>query len=139
MGQRPLETTESELLVCIKCRGVAAHGDEDPRRPGRQLYDQLVEQDLPEGTRLRAVECLQNCDYGNTVALRGPGRWTYVYGNLDAGQHANVLLEGLALYHGTEDGLIPWRQRPEHFKRNCVARVPPVLFTEPRLDPENDS
>ena len=33
------------------------------------------------------------------------------------------VIEGAALYHATKDGLIPWRERPEHFKRNCVARL----------------
>jgi len=36
-----------------------------------------------------------------------------------------MLLEGTALYRAVPDGLIPWRSRPEHFKRNCVARIPP--------------
>lgn len=69
-----METTakcqpQTELLVCVKCR----RGQEipsDARRPGQALYDDLTGLDRPEGVRITAVECLQNCDHGCTVALR---------------------------------------------------------------------
>ena len=88
----------------------------------------------PRGTRPRACasppsSACRNCDYGGggcTVALRGGDRWTYVFGNVDEASHSDMLLEGASLYHQTADGLIPWRQRPEHFKRNCIARIPPL-------------
>ena len=49
-----------------------------------------------------------------------------------------MLIEGAALYHATADGLIPWRQRPEHFKRNCVARVPPLVFEDLKLETDHE-
>lgn len=115
----------TELLVCVTCR----RGREvpaDDRRPGQCLYDRLQARDLPEGVRLVPVDCLQNCDHGCTVALRGGDRWTYVFGNVDEMSHPDVILDGAARYHATADGLIPWRERPEHFKRNCIARIPPA-------------
>ena len=127
----------TELLVCITCRGPNAV-PEDQSRPGRRLYDRLAEQEMPEGVTLRPVECLQNCDSGCSVALRGGNRWAYVYGNLDETAHADLLREGAALYHETDNGLIPWRARPEHFKRNCIARIPPMTYTAPLLEADND-
>ena len=120
MGER------TEILVCIKCkRGTDV--TEDGERPGQRLFDQLQARALPDGLDLRAVECLQNCDSGCSVALRGGGaKWTYLYGNLHEASHLDTLIEGAALYHETSDGLIPWRTRPEHFKRNCIARIPPL-------------
>ncbi|MBW4709097.1 DUF1636 domain-containing protein [Roseobacter sp. YSTF-M11] len=115
----------TELLVCVKCRRGLEIPDDD-RRPGQRLYDTLAQQQMPPGIRLRAVECLQNCDYGCTVALRGGDRWTYVYGNIDEVSHPDLLIDGAARYNATQDGLIPWRERPEHFKRNCIARIPPL-------------
>ncbi|MGR3368450.1 MAG: DUF1636 domain-containing protein [Sagittula sp.] len=123
-------SSEAELLVCVKCR----RGQEipaDDRRPGQALYDALAARPLPAGLRLTAVECLQNCDAGCTVALRGGDRWTYVFGNVDEVSHPDMLLDGAARYHATGDGLIPWRERPEHFKRNCVARIPPLTPNTP--------
>ena len=122
------ETThpaETELLVCVKCRR-GQEMPEDARRPGAHLLDNLAAQQLPEGVRVKPVECLQNCDFGCSIALRGgPHRWTYIYGNIDEVSQRDTVLEGAALYHDTEDGLIPWRSRPDHFKKNCIARIPP--------------
>ena len=124
MTERPESVEPVELIVCVKCR--AGDAPEDEIRPGQQLYDALSAQGVPTGIRLTAAECLQNCDHGCSVALRGgPGRWTYVYGNLDQSL-IDPLLDGAALYADTADGLIPWRTRPEHFKRNCIARIPPL-------------
>lgn len=134
MGEKPVET---ELLVCMTCKRPDG-APEDDRRPGRRLYDALADKALPDGVQLRAVECLQNCDHGCTVALRGGNRWTYVFGNVDEMSQSDMLIEGAALYHASDTGLIPWRQRPEHFKRNCVARIPPLVYSEPALEAEND-
>ena len=112
-----------QLLVCTTCRLPGAEAA-DPR-PGAALAGLLAGQ-APEGVRVIPVECLSNCSRGCTVALRGPGRWTYVYGNLDPAQHLPALLEGAAKYRDAADGLVPWRERPEHFRKNCIARVPPM-------------
>lgn len=122
-----------ELLVCIKCKRGTDVSD-NGERPGTALFEALSARDMPESVRLTSVECLQNCDSGCSVALRGGDeRWTYVYGNLHEASDTNLLIEGAALYRDTRDGLIPWRQRPEHFKRNCIARVPPVRSAPPNL------
>ena len=80
------------------------------------------------------VKCLQNCDRGCTVALRGGTRWTYVFGNLLDATQTDMLIDGVARYHAASDGLIPWRERPEHFKRNCIARIPPPIAPEAHDD-----
>jgi predicted metal-binding protein len=113
-----------EILVCTTCR----HGmprDGAGERDGARLLARLSAGSLPEGVTLRGVECLSNCERGCTVALRGRGRWTYVYGAL-APSDAAVILEGAARYRDAADGLVPWRERPPHFRKNCIARVPPM-------------
>ncbi len=115
----------TELLVCIKCRR-GTEVAEDGTRPGAVLYDTLSAATLPEGVTLKPVECLSNCSQGCTVALRGPGRWSYVYGNFDEATQADIVLEGATRYAATPDGLVPWRERPEHFRKNCIARIPPM-------------
>lgn len=128
-------TPAVELLVCVTCRaaqGAADHPlvapDPDIQRPGRRLAQSLAGS-MPEGVTLREVECLSNCSRGCTVALRAPGRWTYVYGNLTPEAHLDVLREGAAKYRDAPDGLVPWRERPEHFRKNCIARIPPLEAT----------
>ena len=132
-GMMDSETRPVELLVCVKCKR-GADVTEDGERPGQRLYEELRAGGMPEGVTLTAVECLQNCDHGCSVAMRGgDARWTYVYGNLDEGSHRDLLADGMALYRDANDGVIPWRQRPEHFKRNCIARIPPVAAGAPKL------
>ena len=73
---------QTEILVCTKCkRGTDV--TEDGERPGTRLMQALSAHGLPDGITLRGVDCLQNCDHGCSVALRGGAqKWTYVYGNL---------------------------------------------------------
>lgn len=111
-----------ELLVCVTCKRDGM--DPDGPRPGRLLADALAGQ-MPEGIVLRETECLSNCTRGCTVALRGPGRWTYVYGNLTPEMSA-TLLDGAAKFAAAPAGLVPWRERSEHFRKNCIARLPPL-------------
>ena len=112
-----------ELLVCTTCRLPGA--DPAAPRPGAELAQALA-QSPPEGVRVRPVECLSNCARGCTVALRGAGRWTYIYGDLDPARDLPALVEGAAKYRATADGLVPWRDRPEHFRKHCIARIPPL-------------
>ena len=118
-----------ELLVCTTCRR-GQPTDDEGARPGALLHNALRAQEVPEGVTLRAVECLSNCDQGCSLVLRGGDRrWTYVYGNFngaDGGKDAEMILDVAAQYRDTTDGLIPWRQRPVHFRKNCIARIPPV-------------
>lgn len=117
-----------ELLVCKTCRTAGMDKPEgDDTRPGAVLAAAITADGVPDGVVLREVACLSNCSNGCTVALRGgPARWSYVYGNLDPTQHVETLLDGVNRYRDAADGVVPWRERPEHFKRNCIARIPPL-------------
>lgn len=114
-----------ELLVCSTCRkGEIA--DPDVPRPGAVLHAGLANVELPEGIQVRAVECLSNCSQGCTIAVRSEGRWTYIYGNIDPATQLETVVDGVTRYASTKDGLVPWRERPEHFRKNCIARIPPI-------------
>ena len=113
------------INVCTTCRrGVP--DDADAPRPGTDLLNALEAADLPEGVTLRGVECLSACSNGCSIALTGgPGRWTYVYGNLDPAEHVPEIVQGAGAYAATEDGLVPWRERPVIFRKQSIARIPP--------------
>lgn len=129
-----------ELLVCVKCRftdglgsaGDTAAADDTEPRPGTQLCRELADT-APDGVVVRPVECLSNCSNGCSIVLRGPDRWTYVYGNFTGVADADTIREGAARYRDSRDGLVPWRERPEHFRKNCIARVPPLTAGPPAL------
>lgn len=113
-----------ELLVCMTCR-VTDTAPIDGERPGAVLFGHLA-QSPPHGVVVRGVDCLSNCSRGCTVALRAPGAWTYVYGNLDPALHLDDIVEGAEKYRVAPEGLVPWRERPAHFRKNCIARIPPL-------------
>lgn len=117
-----------ELLVCTACRAGQdiAEGD---ARPGAVLMRRLQDA-APDGVRVTPVDCFSNCSQGCTIALRGAGRWTYVYGRLSSDSDLAPLIEGALKYAATADGLVPWRERPEHFRKNCIARIPPIEGNE---------
>lgn len=120
-----VSTPPVELLVCTTCKREGM--DPEATRPGAVLHERLAAGDVPDGVTLRGVECLSNCSSGCSVVLRGGGqRWTYVYGNLEPETGVEIVLDGVARYRDTADGLVPWRERPEHFRKNCIARIPPL-------------
>ncbi|MBC6436576.1 MAG: DUF1636 domain-containing protein [Rhodobacteraceae bacterium] len=121
-----------ELLVCTRCRHVKEVSDKDTR-PGALLYERLAGESMDNVTVI-PVKCLSNCDRGCALALRGPGRWTYVYGRFDPNTDVPIVQEGAAQYTATADGLVPWRVRPEHFRKNCIARIPPPAPLFPALE-----
>ena len=114
-----------ELLVCSRCRrGLQGLGGE--KRPGEILTDALQTQTLPKNVIVHRVNCLNNCSNGCTIVLRGTARWSYVYGNLDPQKHVETIVDGIIKYLNTTDGVVPWRERSEHFRKNCIARSPPI-------------
>ena len=115
------------LYVCKTCKAGQAVED-DAQRPGALLYAALEDLGAPVGVRIVGVECLSACKTGSAVALSAPGKWTYVYGHMTP-EHAGDILAGAAAYAATEDGLVPWRERPVIFRKQSVARVP--AFTLP--------
>jgi predicted metal-binding protein len=119
-----LTCERAEVLVCVKCRASAEVAPEDPR-PGMLLFDALTRDLVTDDIAVTAVECLSNCSRGCSVALRSHGKWTYVYGNLAPFDSA-IVAEGALKYREAPDGLVPWRERPEHFRKNCIARIPPL-------------
>ena len=112
------------LVVCTTCRKLdMAEGE---ARAGERMLALMQAADLPPGVTLQTVECLAVCPDGCAVALQSPGKWTYVYGRLDPDLHAAAILEGAAHYARSPDGMVPWRDRPEVFRKQSVARIPPL-------------
>lgn len=119
---------ETILYVCTTCRGA---GDPSDERPGARLLAALRADEPVEGLRIEGVECLSVCKRPCTIAVASPGRWTYVYGDLDPAASAAVILDGVRRYAETPDGIVPWRERPDIFRKGVIARIPPRLAAEP--------
>ncbi len=113
------------LHVCTTCRMGQTIPEEDVR-PGARLLEALEAAGAPDGVRIVPVECLSACDHGCNIALSGPGRWSYVYRGLDPDEHVADILAGVAAYAATSDGIVPWRDRPVIFRKQSLARIPPM-------------
>jgi predicted metal-binding protein len=126
---RNIEAVASTTIyVCITCR--RAGDPEDGVRPGLQLARATARAAEGSGVTVRQVRCLANCNRALSAAVRCDGAWTYVFGGLDAEADAAALIEGARLLARAEDGVMPWRGRPESLKHGLIARVPPTDFVE---------
>ena len=116
------------IYVCITCR--RATDPEDAPRPGLALARATARAAEGSGVTVRRVRCLANCNRALSAAMRCDGTWTYVFGGLEAETDAAALVEGARLLARAEDGVMPWRGRPEVLKRGMIARMPPIDFPE---------
>ena len=91
------------LHVCVTCRQAGGPDDRE-LRPGAILHRALAEALAhPDALKVRveAVECLSVCKRPCTVAVSGPGRWTYIYGDLNPETSVETILDGLRRYAAT--------------------------------------
>ena len=112
------------LHVCMTCKA----GEIVPEGavpPGARLHAALIAAGVPEGVRLVPVDCLSACTQSCTVSLSAPGKWSYVYGRLTEAD-AHDILAGAAAYAEAPDGIVPWRARPVIFRKQSLARIPPL-------------
>jgi predicted metal-binding protein len=116
------------LHVCITCRAGESVA-EGETTPGARLHEAIAAIGAPEGVDIVPVECLSACNNGCSVALSAPGRWAYVYGRMSEA-NARDILAGAAAYASTTDGIVPWRARPEIFRKQSLARIPPLSLPE---------
>jgi predicted metal-binding protein len=122
---------EVTIHVCVTCRPPDFSGEEHDR-PGAHLFRALQHalSTTPNATvRLDPVRCLSVCKRPCTVAISGASRWTYIYGDFDADTSALTIIDGAERYARTSDGIVPWKERPEAFRKGVIARVPPVPQT----------
>ena len=112
------------LHVCITCRA-GQELQEGETTPGARLHAAILGVSTPADVRVVPVECLSACSQGCSVALSAPGRWSYVYGRL-SDANAGDVVAGAAAYAAAPDGIVPWRRRPEIFRKQSLARIPPI-------------
>jgi predicted metal-binding protein len=120
--------TSATVYVCITCR--RATDPEDAPRPGLALARATSRAAEGTGVTVRQIRCLANCNRALSAAIRCDDTWIYVFGGLEAERDASALIEGARLLARAEDGVMPWRGRPEVLKRGLIARVPPLDFVE---------
>lgn len=118
------------IFVCVSCRRSLGDAEEAFDQPGRGLADTLkarLRDDGQTGVTVTPVDCLAVCKRPCTVALVGADKWTYLIGDLDPDSHAEEIVAAALSFAASENGIVPWRERPASFRKGVIARVPPIV------------
>ena len=116
------------IHVCTACRRARADLPEGSDQPGLALAERLAEQLAAKGSTIPVlpVECLAVCKRPCTIALSADGKWTYLIGDLDTDTHLDEIVGAAEAYAASANGIVPWKERPQSFRKGVVARVPPL-------------
>jgi predicted metal-binding protein len=130
-------TTEADVtvFVCITCNGPDAGSE--PR--GRLLFNTVMARlpaVRPVAIAVTPIACLAVCKRPCTIALAARGKWSCLVGDLDPTLHADDVINAALSHAAAANGIIPWRQRPQSFRKGVVARIPPLGFRPE--EPESD-
>lgn len=120
------------VFVCVSCRR-SLGDDEAYDEPGREMVAALEArlQSVEADVTVTPVECLAVCKRPCTVAMTGKNKWTYIVGDLDAVEHADEVVAAALAYQRSDNGIVPWRERPQTFRKGVIGRVPPLGFVQP--------
>lgn len=118
------------IFVCVSCRPSLGEDDDAFDRPGRALVKAIEARLQGEGLIVTAVDCLAVCKRPCTVALCGADKWTYLIGDIDPDAHADEIVAAARSFAASENGIVPWRERPASFRKGVIARVPPANHRE---------
>jgi predicted metal-binding protein len=126
-----MSETPVTLFVCVSCRKTFPDS-ETFELPGKKLAEDLSDRlSGDEAITVTEVQCLAVCNRPSTIALVGSEKWTYIIGNLDRETHLDQIVESTRAFARSRDGIIPWKERPECFRKGVVSRVPPLGFSHP--------
>lgn len=117
------------IFVCVSCRRPGQGGEADPSHMAlvETLRGRFAAASADHIT-VEPVECLAVCKRPTTIAMVGPGKWTYLVGDLEQEQHLDEIVDAALSYGRSENGIVPWKERPASFRRGVVSRIPPLGF-----------
>jgi predicted metal-binding protein len=122
--------TPHHLFVCASCRLPGEDREPREKRAGARLYRTLTERFSAwarrEGFAIVPYECLSVCPRPCGIALRAPGKFTYVFGDLKPGETESALIECATLYRRSASGFLPREGRPQALRGAILARIPPL-------------
>ena len=125
-------SSRATVFVCISCRRKLGEGEDQFDHPGPALAERISAVLADDPTiSVVPVECLAVCKRPCTVALAGDGKWTYVVGDLDNVAHFEEVAAVARAYAATDNGIVPWKERPATFRKGVISRIPPLGFIQP--------
>ncbi|MEM1065874.1 MAG: DUF1636 domain-containing protein [Pseudomonadota bacterium] len=136
-----VDDTNLILSICLRCRDGRETRDADlSSRGGRRLAEAVARGfagscAAQRGVGLRGVNCMSQCKRPCTIALSGPGRFTYLFGDLDPAYHAEDVRAVAAAYAEAELGFLPRGTRPAVLQAGILGRIPPRGLESNLIEP----
>jgi predicted metal-binding protein len=124
------------VFVCVSCRA-SLQAAQACDRPGAELVDVLTQRLREAGAddvTVTGVACLAVCKRPATIAIAAQGHWTYIVGDLDLARDVDDIVTTILAYRRSENGIVPWKERPAPFRKGVIARVPPLGFVQPETE-----
>ncbi len=124
----------ASLVVCSTCRHSKDVRTDSSGRHGGAVFAQALEDALATHrcrgrTEIQSMPCLYACSSHCAVYIRSVRRLGYTLGRFSPTlSDALALLDYLAEYLETADGVVPYARWPEGVKGHFIARVPPEGF-----------
>lgn len=119
------------LVVCSTCRLSAEEREDANGVRGGALLAQAVRTAAAgdarvEGLAIEEMPCLFNCSQHCSIHVRAPGKIGYVLGRFEpTAESAQAIVDYLAEYLQSEEGVVPYRRWPEGVKGHFIVRTPP--------------
>ncbi len=126
-----MSSERTTIFVCVSCKLPIDGNDTDFEKPGGELAAAVEDHLRSAGAseiEVRPVECLSVCKRPCTIAFTGQNKWTYLVGGVDAITHAGEIAATARRFAASEDGIIPWKERPLFFRKGVIARIPPETY-----------
>lgn len=116
------------IFVCTACQHKNADTEgERQSSPGQTLFLDLSARLLHHTSiRIEAVDCLAVCDRPCTIALGGPGNWTYLIGDIDPHADLDDILLAASRLAQSHQPVLALADRPPFFRRGVLGRIPPT-------------
>ncbi|MDE0211920.1 MAG: DUF1636 domain-containing protein [Boseongicola sp.] len=117
------------LSFCMTCRDGHEAVQRDVRG-GTRLAQAFLSHSgavQPHGFVLRGVRCMSQCKRSCIVSVSASGRFSYMFGDLDAAEpgHVEALRDLIPLYLAAPEGFLRREARPEPLRARILGRLPP--------------
>ncbi len=128
------QPAKSSLVVCSTCRFSKESRQDGNGRSGGVLFAQalsaaLADHPCRDRVEIQEMPCLFACSSYCTVYIRSEGRLGYILGRFAPSRpDAAALLDYMAQYLESTDGVVPYANWPEGVKGHFLVRVPPDNF-----------
>jgi predicted metal-binding protein len=119
------------IFVCVTCRVPIDGNESDFETPGGELAVAIENHLRDAGAseiEVRPVECLSVCKRPCTIAFAAGNKWTYLVGGIDARAQAGEVAAAAQQFAATDDGVIPWKERPLFLRKGVIGRIPPETY-----------